>query len=280
MTFTSDLDLLFFYDAAQGANESDGKKPLDPTVYYARLAQRLVTALTSATGEGKLYEVDTRLRPSGSAGMMATNLKAFADYHASAAWTWEKMALTKARAVAGDATFGARIEAAVDDILAEQRDAAAMVLDAKEFPARSAWDVKNLPGGLLDLDFAAQTLQLCHLHESPSLRQRSTQGLYAAAGEAGLLAPHKAEALVEAARLLRRVQGYLRLTVGNRFEEENAPDSVKAGLALSTGRESFSAVKADMARYLEAGAQAFAEIVDGPAREAAKKAAAQAEKQR
>ena len=108
MTAASDLDLIVIYDFAEGAAASDGRRPLAPALYYARLTQRLVAALTAPTKAGRLYEVDLRLRPSGRQGPLATSLSAFARYQREEAETWEHMALTRARVVAGDADAGAR----------------------------------------------------------------------------------------------------------------------------------------------------------------------------
>ncbi len=101
MTAASDLDLILVYDFDPAAAESDGARPLAPTHYYTRLTQRLISALSSATAEGTLYEVDMRLRPSGQQGPVATQLASFIDYQADAAWTWEQLALTRARVISG-----------------------------------------------------------------------------------------------------------------------------------------------------------------------------------
>src|SRR5262249_7855669 len=101
MTPTSDLDLILIYDCAEDAEQSDGQRPLAAPAYYARLTQRYINALTALTSEGALYEVDMRLRPSGTSGPLATSLAAFRRYHDEDAWTWEQMALTRARVIAG-----------------------------------------------------------------------------------------------------------------------------------------------------------------------------------
>ncbi len=112
MTAGSDLDLVLVYDAAPGAEFSDGAKPLSVKQYYARLTQRLITAATAQTTEGVLYDVDMRLRPSGSKGPVATSLSSFKLYHRESAWTWEKLALTRARVICGDPSL-------VEDLSAE-----------------------------------------------------------------------------------------------------------------------------------------------------------------
>ena len=110
MTASSDLDLVFVYDVPPGVEDSDGAKPLPPTLYFARLAQRLIAALTTPTAAGTLYEVDMRLRPTGNKGPAAVSLKSFVDYHASESWTWEHMALTRARLMAGPESLWRRLD--------------------------------------------------------------------------------------------------------------------------------------------------------------------------
>src|SRR6185369_17467595 len=110
---TSDLDLIFIYDIPPGLEASDGSLPLPPIQYYTRLSARMVTALTALTNEGALYEVDMRLRPSGRAGPLANSLEGFEAYHAQSAWTWEHMALTRARVIHGPPELVDRLRAII-----------------------------------------------------------------------------------------------------------------------------------------------------------------------
>ena len=164
----SDVDIILLYDCEPGADESDGPKPLDPVRYYTRMTQRLVAALSAPTAEGILYEVDLRLRPSGNKGPVATSIRAFSKYQSEEAWTWEHMALTRARAVSGDASLCAEARALIDEVLARPRDRAKLIDDLTEMrklieeekPPRDIWDVKLIPGGLIDIEFIAQFLSL------------------------------------------------------------------------------------------------------------------------
>ena len=117
MTLASDLDLILIYDAPRWPRRPDGAstgpRPLAVSTYYARLSQRLISAITAPTAEGRLYEVDMRLRPSGNSGPIASSLAAFAQYQRDGAWTWEHMALTRARPVAGDPALCQRVAAAI-----------------------------------------------------------------------------------------------------------------------------------------------------------------------
>jgi glutamate-ammonia-ligase adenylyltransferase len=168
LTAGSDVDLILLYDHDGDADESDGGKPLAPSHYYARMTQRLIAAVSAPTAEGVLYELDLRLRPSGNKGPVATHVDAFRKYQRGDAWTWEHMALTRARVVAGDPELAAEIENDVAEVLALPRDAGKINAEAakmralieKEKPPRDAWDVKLAPGGLMDLEFIAQVATL------------------------------------------------------------------------------------------------------------------------
>ena len=117
MTATSDLDLIVIYDFDTLAQQSDGERPLAPSQFYSRFTQRLITALSAPTAEGTLYEVDMRLRPSGQKGPVATHLDSFIEYQAKEAWTWEHLALTRARVVSGPPGLAAKVEAAINATL-------------------------------------------------------------------------------------------------------------------------------------------------------------------
>ena len=157
MTAGSDLDLIIIYDAAPGAEMTEGAKPLSINQFYARLTQRLISALSVPTAEGVLYEVDMRLRPSGSKGPVAASRASFESYHRDSAWTWEKLALTRARPVCGDAGLMAELEAHIRAALCEPRErekVLADVLDMRRLMIREQgstglWDVKRARGGLV-----------------------------------------------------------------------------------------------------------------------------------
>jgi glutamate-ammonia-ligase adenylyltransferase len=280
MTVTSDLDLVFVYDSPGETVTSDGEKPLPASQYYGRLAQRLIGALTSPTGEGRLYEVDPRLRPSGSSGPIATSLKGLTDYEREKAWTWELMALTRARVVAGDAEFSRQVEDELKTVLTLERDPAAVLRDAdemrqrlaKEFPAKNRWDVKSDRGGLLDQDFIAQALQLCHAHDKPGVLATSTQEAFQNLEKEGVLPEVQAAALVEANRLLRNIQGFLRLSAGTDFTEKEAPQGLKDALARGCGLEDISEVRRKLKAATKATTKAYAALIEKPAAPEAEKA--------
>ncbi|HEX8669853.1 MAG TPA: bifunctional [glutamine synthetase] adenylyltransferase/[glutamine synthetase]-adenylyl-L-tyrosine phosphorylase [Allosphingosinicella sp.] len=169
LTNASDLDLVYLFSGTHEA-ESDGPKPLRATDYFNRLAPRVTAALSVATAAGRLYDVDTRLRPSGSDGMLAVSVESFARYQREQAWTWEHMALLRARPVYGSAAARAELVGIVDEVLRRPRDPTRVVSDAVKMRRdialhkrpRGRFDMKLAPGGLVDLEFAVHTLQLRH----------------------------------------------------------------------------------------------------------------------
>jgi len=210
LTYASDLDLVYLFTGSHEA-ESDGAKPLRATDYFNRLAPRVTAALSVPTAAGPLYEVDTRLRPSGKDGLIAITLSSFADYQQNRAWTWEHMALTRGRPVFGSPQGKAALAQVVRDTLGlcrdpekVTRDAAAMRAEmASHKPPKGPFDIKLGPGGLVDLEFAVHTLQLRH---GVGLHPRLEDAL------ADLVAAGLASADIDPAlRLLTRILVTLRL---------------------------------------------------------------------
>jgi len=198
LTHASDLDLIYLFTGDHLA-ESDGPRPLGATTYYNRLAQRVTAAMSVPTAAGKLYDVDTRLRPQGAQGPLVVTLDSFERYQREEAWTWEHMALLRARAVYGSDAARAAVDRIVAEVLASPRDGAAVATDAAGMrdkmaahkPPKGALDVKNGPGGLVDLEFAMQVTQLasgrCHdPHIPTALACLTAAGL----APAGIAAAH------------------------------------------------------------------------------------------
>jgi [glutamine synthetase] adenylyltransferase / [glutamine synthetase]-adenylyl-L-tyrosine phosphorylase len=239
MTVTSDLDLIFLYEGAGPEVASTGPKPLPAPHYQARLSQRLINAYTAQTQEGRLYEVDMRLRPSGNAGPIAVALDGFLRYQESEAWTWEHMALTRARVIVAEPAFRSRIEAAIRRILTRPRDPEKLAGDVAAMRRRmethnrpsSIWDVKQIPGGLVDVEFVAQYLMLRHAARHPEVLHANTAKALRALARHGLIGADQARELIEAGRLWRAIQSYLRLTTGGGFEEQQAPEALRLSLA-------------------------------------------------
>jgi glutamate-ammonia-ligase adenylyltransferase len=255
MTAASDLDLIVIYDFPADAAASDGRRPLPPALYYARLTQRLVAALTAPTKAGRLYDVDLRLRPSGRKGPLATSLPAFAQYQRGEAETWEHMALTRARVVAGDASLAGEIEAVALAALAARRDPGKLARDirdmraliAKEKGDGGAFDLKLAPGGLIDIEFLAQYLILAHAWRRPELLKTGTRAALAEATLAGLLSGDDGAALTQAHRLLTAVTQVLRLTLPDDAEPQTAAAGVKRRIAAAAGAPDFERLTAALA---------------------------------
>ncbi|WP_246116884.1 bifunctional [glutamine synthetase] adenylyltransferase/[glutamine synthetase]-adenylyl-L-tyrosine phosphorylase [Denitrobaculum tricleocarpae] len=272
MTVSSDLDLLCLYDPPPDGKDSDGDRPLDPGVYHVRFTQRLINALTAPTGEGRLYEVDMRLRPSGTAGPVATTLAGFVKYQESSAWTWEQMALTRARVIAGDPDLGARFETAKRLILCQRRDPEKLLRDVAEMraridrerPAKTLWDTKHRRGGLVDVEFLAQYLQLKHAAESPDILSPSSCESFAECQKAGIIGEKEAGRLIATHKLLREIQGLLRLTTGEAFDDSTASDDLKIALCRATGLESFAQVKDALITQTDACYEIYQEYIERP----------------
>ena len=269
MTASSDIDLILIYDCEAGAVQSDGTRPLAPSHYYARLTQRLINALAAQTAEGALYEVDMRLRPSGLKGPVATKLSSFVDYQASEAWTWEHMALTRARVIAGSRELAARVEAAIHRALIEPRDRAIIAADVRDMRQRIAtekgtadiWNLKQVRGGLVDLEFIAQHLQLVSAAADPAVLDRTTLQALANLAAAGILDDATSRELVDGGRLLHDLTQILRLSLDHPFDPATAPKALKARLAKAGCTDTFEALETSLKQRLSAIHAAFERIV-------------------
>ncbi len=243
LTIGSDLDLVFVFDAPPEAR-SDGPQPLAATTYYARLGQRLVSAISARTAEGRLYEIDTRLRPSGNVGPVACSLDGFIRYNRETAQSWEHQALTRARAVAGDPELGRRLEQEIDEIVRLPRDPVRLAGEIRAMRERifrehgsdNPWNLKHVRGGLVDLEFTAQFLQLAWSHAHPELRSTRTRQVLERAGTAGLLEPERARDLVAALDLQHALQAVLRLSTSPGFRAGEAPPGIREALLRAANR--------------------------------------------
>jgi glutamate-ammonia-ligase adenylyltransferase len=266
MTAASDLDLIVIYDFPADAGDSDGARPLAAGLYYARLTQRLLTALTAPTKAGKLYEVDLRLRPSGRKGPLATQLSAFRLYQANDAETWEHMALTRARVVAGDRRLGDEIAATIAAALTKPRDKAALAkevtamrdLIAREKGDQDPWDLKLVSGGLIDVEFVAQYLTLAEARRVPALLDASTRATLAAAAETGVIARDDAEALIAAHRLYTDLTQVMRVAVAGPFDPTTAASGVKRRIAAAAALPDFESLQGAVGEARAAVRRAYA----------------------
>ncbi|MBV8120243.1 MAG: bifunctional [glutamine synthetase] adenylyltransferase/[glutamine synthetase]-adenylyl-L-tyrosine phosphorylase [Alphaproteobacteria bacterium] len=254
MTLASDLDLILIYDAPPATTASDGARPLPISTYYMRLSQRLIGALTAPTAEGVLYQVDMRLRPSGSSGPIASSLQSFDHYQRESAWTWEHMALTRARPVAGETGLRRRIAGTIDAVLRIPRDPRRLVADVADMRRRIAaehlrpppWELKYRRGGLIDIEFIAQYLMLREAAQTPQLLQRATRDALRALDAAGVLAPRAGRELGAAIELLSNVHAVLSLIGENAERDGNFPEPDAATLARCAGAVDFDHLLRDI----------------------------------
>jgi glutamate-ammonia-ligase adenylyltransferase len=264
MTATSDLDLMTLYlsDAPGGASAEKG---WEAEAFYARFTQRLITALSAPTADGGLYTVDLQLRPSGRAGPVAVSLAAFEAYYAGEAETWEAMALSRGRAVwASTPAFGDRAEAAIDTALRRPRDTAAAARDVREMrtlmlkerPPANRWDLKLSPGGLVDIEFAAQFLQLRHGATGGPLYASTLRALEAMRDRA-LADVSALDALIEAWRLQQNLSQVLKLALGDSADPAAEPHPLQVLLARAGGAKDFAQLERRLSRSMKAAHAAF-----------------------
>jgi [glutamine synthetase] adenylyltransferase / [glutamine synthetase]-adenylyl-L-tyrosine phosphorylase len=250
MTAVSDLDLVFIYDFDPSRPDSDGPRRLHALQYYTRFAQRLISALSVATRRGKLYEVDMRLRPSGRQGPLATQFSHFADYQSDQAETWERMALTRARPIAGDSSLMAQTGDLIRALLRRTpgpslgEDVHAMRrLIAQSKGEDDPWDLKLAAGGLIDIEFLVQYLLLGNAHAVPGILCTRPLTVIEKARECELLDAQDARILERAYRLFTGVTQIQRLTLdpGANVDEANA--AVQRRIAKAGGEPALSALE-------------------------------------
>jgi len=264
MTATSDLDLMTLY-LSDSPDSLSAVKGWEAEAFYARFTQRLITALSAPTGDGGLYAVDLQLRPSGRAGPVAVSLAAFETYYAHDAETWEAMALSRGRAVwASTPAFGAQAEAAIDAALRHPRDARAAAKDVrdmrvlmlKERPPANRWDLKLSPGGLVDIEFAAQFLQLRHGAAGGPL-YASTRRALEAMRNGGLADRDALDALIDAWRVQQNLSQVLKLALGDAGDPTVEPEPLQALLARAGGAKDFPELEVTLARLKKDAHTAF-----------------------
>ncbi|PKP78563.1 MAG: bifunctional [glutamate--ammonia ligase]-adenylyl-L-tyrosine phosphorylase/[glutamate--ammonia-ligase] adenylyltransferase [Alphaproteobacteria bacterium HGW-Alphaproteobacteria-3] len=268
MSAASDLDLIVIYDADPEVS-SDGERPLYAAQYYARVCQQLINALTAPTAEGKLYEVDMRLRPSGNAGPIATSLASFVAYQESEAWTWEHMALTRARLIAGPDDLKAQVGKAISETLLRPRDKAKIAADvagmrariAKEHASSNPWELKHVRGGLVDIEFICQYLQLVHGAAHPEILKTHTRAALTRIAETGLLPPGTADMLVRAIALNHNLTQVIRVCVTGVFNPAEASPGLRSLLARAGDAPDFPALEADLADSQRRVREAFESVV-------------------
>jgi glutamate-ammonia-ligase adenylyltransferase len=260
----SDLDLIVIYDA-EGVEASDGPRPLATRPYYARLTQALVTALSAQMPEGRLYEVDMRLRPSGRQGPVATSLDAFTAYQENEAWTWEHLALTRARVLAGEASLSGDVEAFRRDLLLRKglgpkvRADVASMRDRLQLAKRGGggWEAKNGPGRLMDIELCAQMVALITGSPARSVERQL------AAGAKGVLSEPEQKALTDAYRLLWRLHCGTRLLTEQALDLSSLGEGGRSFLLRETGAPDAAALSARLEAAVKAAEAVIVAQVGG-----------------
>ncbi len=254
LTPSSDLDLIFVYDAPDDSEVSDGAKPLSPSLYFTRLGQRIISSVSALTAEGTLYEIDMRLRPSGNKGPVASSSSAFERYYREDAWTWEHLALVRARPVFDTDALGVDIMSTVQTALSQARDLGTLAFDVRNMRKKIAeqhkteciWSLKHVRGGQVDIDFMAQYLVLAHANTHADLLVQNSDEIFQRAWEHGLIEKLDAESLLEAKNLFRRIQTFLALAIEGELTDQKISQfspSLKDDLVHLSDSETFDALE-------------------------------------
>ncbi len=282
--YASDLDLIFVYSAG---GESDGERPLDNVTYMTRLAQRLMSGLHTMHPSGRLYEVDARLRPSGTRGLLVSSIAAWDKYHrapradddrprAEAARLWERQALIKLRPVAGDMTLGARVASSAEEfvyghapgragretvaeIAAEISSMRERIERERARPGRH--DIKAGRGGLVDVEFATQYLQLVHGHAHPELRTQSTMAALSAAADTGVADSAVCALLADGYRFLRTLDNRMRIVHDSTVQALPTGHGLEL-LARRAGYPDGSSLEQTYRRWTEEVRRAYARVLE------------------
>ncbi|MGI9401212.1 MAG: bifunctional [glutamine synthetase] adenylyltransferase/[glutamine synthetase]-adenylyl-L-tyrosine phosphorylase [Rhizobiaceae bacterium] len=265
LTAGSDLDLIFLYDHDVDAEFSDGEKPLAVSQYFIRLTQRLISAMSAPTAAGVLYELDFRLRPSGNAGPLATHVDSFLKYQRSEAWTWERLALTRARAIAGDQALRDQLEKEIEIILQEPCEPKKLAKDVREMrslilkekPAANIFDIKTAKGGLVDVEFIAQWSVLLSGLKAETRRHTAISEMIRLAGDEVLNASDR-EILNRALADYNSVLQILRLCIDGEFDPGQTDPGLGEILSTSFDLPNINTVEA----HLKDTQQSVAAIFD------------------
>lgn len=252
LTHTSDLDIVFLYPDVPEGIFSNGNKPLSPAVYYTRLAQHIITAITALTPEGRLFDIDTRLRPSGAQGPLAVSLQSFQKYYQTSAWTWEFLALTRSRLIYAPTKAVGAIEKAVSDAFSNRPEPNKLLFDsiemrdklAKEFPTRNVFDIKHIRGGLIDIEFICQFLTLANQQDIDVSHTANIPECLSFLWRTGHLHDDDFQTLLNGYQLQSSVQSLLRLCLETLPRSAQAiPIGLRETLCELTSHASFDALQ-------------------------------------
>jgi glutamate-ammonia-ligase adenylyltransferase len=266
LTAASDLDMIVIYDA-DGVESSDGKRPLASRTYYARLTQALITAVTAQTAQGRLYEVDMRLRPSGKQGPVATSLDSFMSYQKNEAWVWEHLALTRASVVVGAPDLSVAVEQFRMDLLLGRKDEATIRHETSDMRRRlaeakpgSTWDPKSGAGRMMDIELVAEAAALIAGSSSQDVYDQLQSGL-----ERGWLTQPEHDVLRTTYQLTWRLQSAARLLTGDRLDPATIGTDGRAFLMRSTKTDNVDALSIQIAQACAEAADVLDRVLARPA---------------
>ncbi|WP_413785978.1 bifunctional [glutamine synthetase] adenylyltransferase/[glutamine synthetase]-adenylyl-L-tyrosine phosphorylase [Agrobacterium sp. rho-13.3] len=272
LTAGSDVDLILLYDYDDAVEESDGAKPLDAVRYFTRVTQRLISALSAPTAEGVLYEVDMRLRPSGNKGPVATRISTFEKYQREEAWTWEHLALSRARLICGDPSLMADAKGIIASVLSQKRDVAKIAADVqdmrnligKEKPPANIWDFKLIPGGLVDLEFIAQYLTLVAPSRGlpPHVAGESTSDVLKRVAS-GTMESQAYDECMAAMHLFTELSQIIRLCIDSDFEPKEAPAGLNDLVCRAGDCPDIGTLEGEVKRLSKTVRKAFTSVVGG-----------------
>ncbi|MDA5094579.1 glutamine-synthetase adenylyltransferase [Aliiroseovarius sp. KMU-50] len=267
LSATSDLDLIVIYDA-EGAEGSEGRRPLATKPYYARLTQAFVTAVSAPMAEGKLYEIDMRLRPSGRQGPVATSIDSFRAYQRDEAWTWEHLALTRARVVTGPEDLSAAYMAARQEVFEFDRDHAKVVQDVIDMRARiaaakgdggGALEAKLGVGHLQDVELVAQAAALIAPDTARTPRDQIAQGV-----AIGWFTDAQGQAMADSHDLMWRLQAASKLLSEGPLDLETQGQGGQDLLLRETGVENEAELVAELQTRAARAAEAIEDVLAHP----------------
>jgi glutamate-ammonia-ligase adenylyltransferase len=268
MSAGSDLDLMTVYHPSNSTAAS-AIAGLGPETFYARFTQRLITALSAPTTEGGMYDVDLQLRPSGTKGPLAVSLRSFENYYSAEAEVWELLALTRARVIwSSSPAFGSQVAAAVEAAIRRPRDKAQTARAVREMralltqerPPLGFWDMKLNAGGLVDIEFTAQFLQLINAHAHGPLAHNTGEALIALVGQG--LAPERAmKQMLDAWRLQQDLTQLLKVTLDDGADPESEPAALRMMLARAGQATSFARLRSKLDRARMGARRTFVRLV-------------------
>jgi glutamate-ammonia-ligase adenylyltransferase len=273
LTHTSDLDIVFLYHVSDMAQVSNGDRALGPSQYYSRLGQNIITSITALTSEGRLYEVDTRLRPSGNQGPLVVTLDTFRDYYSKQAWTWEHMALTRARIICEPTGLEGKLLNEIRSILTKERDQKSLLSSVAEMRQKlwdanktdNIWSIKHVRGGLIDIEFICQYLLLKEGEKYPDIFSSHIDTALNQLTKHDLLDVGISNDLISARAFMQNIQAVLRLCLGDTIQGDEFSSGLKEILCRSAKIETFEDLKEILLKTQSRIYKHFQTLIDIPA---------------